>query len=96
MRGVPPVDEFVAGELLGEEAIVRLVGIEGGNHVIAVLPLAFAHDDIVRIAVEADRVGVAHDVKPVPAPALAEPRRREQPINLAGKRVGREVGGESG
>ena len=82
--------------LLGEEAVVRLVGVEGGDHVVAVLPLAVTHDDVVGVGVEADRVGVADDVEPVAAPTLAEARRGEQPIDLAGERVWRPIGHERG
>ena len=39
-------------------------------------------------------VGVANDIEPVPAPALAVPRRRQQAIDDPRERLGRVVGQE--
>jgi len=46
------------------------------------------------VLVQAVRVRVPGDVEPVPAPALAVRRRREQPVHDPGERVGRRVGQE--
>ena len=94
LRSVPPIDQLVAGQLLGEKAVVRFVGVERADHVIAILPLPFADDDAVGVDVESDRVGVADDVEPVPPPPFAKARRRQQPIDLARERVGRRIGQE--
>ena len=32
------VGQFVAGQLFADEAVVRLVGIQGPNHIVAVSP----------------------------------------------------------
>ncbi len=77
--------EFVAGKLLNEELIERLVVVEGANDVVAVLEGPRAHRVFIGVAI---RVGVARDIEPVPAPTLAVVRRREQPIDQPLEGVG--------
>ena len=73
--GFAPVVELVAGDLLGHEAVERLVAVERSDHIIAVAPLAFTRDDVGGVGVEADGIDVARHVEPVPAPA--SPKRGE-------------------
>ena len=57
--------------------VVRLVGVEGVDDVVAVAPgVRIRH-----IARRPGRFAVAGHVEPVAAPALAEARRRQQPID---------------
>ncbi len=67
----------VAGDLLANELVVRLVAVERVDHVIAITPGVRIGD----IARWAGRFGIAGDVEPVPAPALAERRRSEEAID---------------
>ena len=61
----------IACQLLGEEAVVCLIAIEGGDDVIAVTPgVAMGH-----VFIEAVGVCVAGHVEPVPAPPLTIGRR---------------------
>ena len=60
--------QFVAGELLGDELVERLVGIEGADDIIAILVSVGARRIRVAVAV---RVSVARDIEPVAAPAFA-------------------------
>ena len=73
----------VAGELLEDELVVRLVGVERGDDVVAVAPGVAVGD----VLVQAVGVGVAGHVEPVPAPALAVARRGEQPVDDPGEGV---------
>ena len=70
--------QLVAGQLLVHELIERLVGVERANHVVAILEGPGA-DRVLRCAAFA--VGVAGHVEPMPGPAFAVVRRREQPID---------------
>ena len=65
----------VARKLFGDEAIVGLVVVESLDHPVAPAPHLAAG-----VVVEAVRVGVARDVHPVDGQALAEMRRRQQPV----------------
>ena len=65
--GGPLRREEVAGELLAEELVVGLVAVEGVDHPVAVPPGVRQRV----VAVLAGGVGVADEVEPVPAPALA-------------------------
>ena len=79
----------VAGDLLADELVVRLVGVERGDHPVAVSPgLGIHHVGL------AARLGEPRHVEPVPSPALAEPRRGQQPVDDLRERVGRRVGDE--
>ena len=64
--------------------------VERGDDVVAVAPGVAVGD----VLVEAVGVGVAGDVEPVPAPALAVGGRGEQPVDDLGEGVGRVVGEE--
>ena len=69
--------QFVAGQLLAQEAIVGQIVVEGADDVIAVA--IGVGPQLVEL--EALRLGVAHHVEPVLRPALAEVRRAEQTID---------------
>ena len=80
-RGDDPVArhrlEDVAGELLLHEAVVGLVFVEALDDVIAVVPGAVTG----MVVFESLALGVADDVEPVSAPALAVMGRGEQVID---------------
>ena len=78
--------EHVAGDLLADEPAERKVGVEGGDDIVAIGPGMVA----ALVLVVAVRVAVMHDVKPVPAPALAIMGTGEQPIDerLVGVGIG--------
>ena len=78
----------VAGDLVADELGVRQVAVEGGDDPVAVAP-GFAEIALGRQLDQVAGVGVADDVEPVPAPALAVPRRGQQAIDDARERVGR-------
>src|SRR5437762_862569 len=69
--------EFIARDLLADKSIIRLVGIEGVDHVIAIAP------DIRTglIFLKAFALGVTSQVQPMPGPALAVTRRIEQLVH---------------
>ena len=67
----------VAGELLFDELVERLVPIEGLDEVIAIAPSVFREDFVGG----ADHVGVAGEIEPVAGPALAVGRRSEQAVD---------------
>ena len=73
----------VAGELLADELVVGQVAVEGVDHPVAVA--VHLRDRVVGVV--AGGVGVADDVEPVPAPALAVGRRGEQPVDDLRERV---------
>ena len=81
---------LVAGNLLDEEPVVRLVVVERLDHVVAVAPRVRP----MHVVLEAGGVGVARDVEPEPAVALAVVRRREQRIDQMLPRVRRLVADE--
>src|SRR2546426_4484992 len=78
------VIELVGGELLDDELVVRLVVIQGLDHVIAIAPCCRQ----IAIVLEARAVGVANDVQPVSSPTLAVMGRGQQPLDevLVGSR----------
>ncbi len=65
---------LIAGELFGDEAVVRLVIVERADDVVAIAPGVIA----VRIVLEAIGFGEAHDVEPMLSPSLAVVRAGEQ------------------
>ena len=87
-RLVRHVIELVARDLLADELVVRLVGVEGVDDVVAVAPGVGP----VVVLLEPAGVRVARHVQPVAAPALAVVRRVEQPVYQplpgAARRVG--------
>ncbi len=77
----------VAGDVLDDELIVRHVGVEGADDVVAI---AVCLGDRV-VALVAARLGEAHQVEPVLPPAFAEVRRGEQSLDELRVGVGRGV-----
>ena len=69
--------ELVTGKLLGQEAVVGFVGVEGPHDIVAVTP-GLGTDGILPVTV---RLGIAHEVEPVPPPALAVARRGQQAVD---------------
>ena len=67
----------VAGELLADELIVRDIGVEGADQVVAVAP-GLRNRGITFAAVG---VGVADKVHPVAGEVLAEAGRSQQPVD---------------
>ncbi len=58
----------ISGDLLGDEAVVGFVFVEGIDHPVAI-PRGIQKRCIPHAA---DAVGITHDIEPVPRPALAE------------------------
>ena len=71
--------EFVACDLFFKKQVVRLVLVEGADHIVAIAPSIGP----VEIVLEAVGIGVAGDVQPVTSPALAIVGRRQQPVDHA-------------
>jgi hypothetical protein len=59
--------DFIARDLLGDEAGIRFVVVEAADDVVAVFPGVGAVEVVVRAA----GVGVAREIEPVAAPAFA-------------------------
>src|SRR5262249_1400688 len=70
--GVAALD-LVAGELLGEETIVRPISIQRIDHVIVVTPGV----RLAAVTLVAIRFGIAGDIKPMSGPSLAILRTRQ-------------------
>ena len=83
--GIGVIDQLIAGDLLEQKLVVRLVGIEGVDDVVAIFPGVLA--DHVRIAF-ALGIGIARHVQPMPAPTHAVSRRGEQTIHHLFQRRG--------
>ena len=82
--------QAIGGDLLGDEAIVGDVVVEGPDHVVAIgvrigIPALF-HEDV------ALRIGITGHIEPVPPPALAVAGAGQEPIDDLGEGVGIEVG----
>ena len=75
--------QLIAGELLEDEPIEGLVGIEGADHVIAIPP----GERLGGVALVAVGLGVPDQVEPVPRPALAVGRAGEQVVDQPLDRV---------
>ena len=71
------IDQLVAGQLLEDELVDRLVLVERVDDVVAVFPGDFA----IAVAGVAAGIGVAGDIQPVPAPLFAVMGRRQQVID---------------
>ena len=71
--------EEVAGDLVDDELVVRLVGVDGFDHPIAPRPLLPRQVFLVTVA-----VGVARGVEPVARPFLAVARRGEERFHEGG------------
>ena len=80
--GSAPGDQFVTGNLLAQETVVRLVFVEGVDHIVAITPTTFDKPkNPRRIAVIAHQVRIANDIQPMPPPTFPEMRRGQQAIN---------------
>ena len=77
------VREEIAGHLFSDELVVRQVGVERADQVIAVPP--GVRDRIIAFVTEG--LGVAHQVQPMTGPAFAEPWRGEQTIHDLGESI---------
>ena len=89
-RQVPPRRQHVAHQVLAHEAVVRDVGVERSDQVVAISPSV--RDQ--RIVLGAVRVAVADEVHPMSRPVLAELRRCERAVNQFCKRIRRFIGDE--
>ena len=69
--------EFIAGQLLTNELVVRLVVVERADDVVAITP----DERLGIVPLEAVRLGVANQVEPMSSPMLAVVPRIEQPID---------------
>ena len=69
--------QHITGDLVSQELVIRLVGIDRANHPIAVTPRMVSP----LVSLEPMRVGVMSHVEPVPRPTLSIMRRFEQPID---------------
>ena len=74
----PVVNQFVAGELFSQKAVVGLVLIEGANDRVSIAPRVRTH--LVGVD-DAFRIRIAGQVKPVLGPPFAVMRRREQAVD---------------
>ncbi len=81
---------IVAGDLLAEELIVRLVAVQRADHVIAVRPRIVTG----AVALETVSVGVVGHVKPVARPVFAVVRRGEESLDQFFIGIGSRVGHE--
>ena len=79
--------EGIARYLLLDEAVVGAILVEGPDDVVAVAPHVGAR--IFQPA--AAGVGIAHQVQPVPSPALAVARVGQQPLDSPGVGLGRSI-----
>ena len=80
--GIVGCGQQVPGDLLADELVVGLVRVERRDHPVAITP-CFGKSEIAFLA---GAFREARHVEPVPPPALAELRRREQPIHHLFKR----------
>ena len=80
----PVGGQDVAGDLLVEEPVVRDVGVEGVDHVVAIE--VRLGDRIVGVVT--GRVGVTGEVEPVAAPTLAVPGRGQQLVDQPREGIG--------
>ena len=76
----------IPGDLLAHETVERAVLVETLDHIIAVAPGLLEHEPAQR-----QRLGEPRYVEPMPPPALAEMRRREEPIDQALVRARRAI-----
>ena len=83
-RGWVVREKYIAGHLLAHEPGVRLVVVERLDEPVAVRPGVFA-DGILVVAV---RLRIVGDVHPVPGPAFAVARTREQSVDQPLGRAG--------
>ena len=74
----------IAGQLLADELVIRHVGIERADEVVAIAPRLFDH----RVAFAAAGIGIADEVHPVAGEVFAVARRGQQAVNDLGESVG--------
>ena len=71
------IGQQVSGDLLVDEAVERLVGVECCDDVVPIAPgVADQH-----VALDVGEVGVAGEIEPVPRPVVAEGRRGQEAID---------------
>ena len=69
--------QFVSGQLLADELIVRFVAVERADHVVAVTPRI----GLGTVTFKAVGVGVTDHIQPVPRPLLAVVLRLKEPVH---------------
>ena len=79
--------DLIARQLLEQKPIVRLIEVEGIDHVVAVSPGV----GLVAVALVTVGFGVTDDVEPMPRPALSILGASQQVIDHPGDGVGRFV-----
>ena len=82
--------DLVAGQLLADELVVRLVAVVGVDHIIAVAP----GEGLGRVALVTVGLAEPDQVEPVPGPVLAIVGRGEQSVDQALVSPGRSIGEE--
>ena len=80
--------QLIPRQLLENEPVVRLVGVECLYHIIAIPPRI---RDLV-VPLVAARLRIPHDIQPIPAPPLPILGQRQQPVDQLRKRLGRRIG----
>ena len=71
--------EQIAGDMLADKLIERHIGVERANQVVAIT-IRFGNR---RIALAAVRLGITHEIHPMPRPVFAEARRGQQQVGLS-------------
>ena len=84
--------EQVSGDLLGHESVVRQVGVERANHIVAVAKRV--HDVVVELM--AGGLGVTDQVEPVACPSFAVAGAGQQAVDESFVSVGRGIGQKRG
>ena len=82
------VAQFVAGDLLHQKPVIRLVTVERPDHIVAITPRERTR---VVVVPETFRIAMPGEVQPVPRPPLAISGRVQQPIDEPLIRVGTQV-----
>ena len=67
------VRQFVTSKLLNEESVIRLVGVEGRDHIVAIPP----NVRLCSVPFIAVRLRIPYQIQPVPRPTLAITRTIE-------------------
>ena len=75
--GVDAWLDKVASDVFFHKPIKRHIVVQRADDIVAVLPCV--RDVVIKLVAIA--LGITHQVKPVPAPLLSIPRRRQQPIH---------------
>ena len=77
--------QLIGGNLLLHEGLVRFVGVVALDHPVAIPPRR--REEMIRF--ESRRVGVAHEIEPIPAPSFAVSRRGKKTVDEFFVGVGR-------